>query len=133
MQVIQVKDIVTLTAAFVGVRFNFKNEKGVIEGRQVVLPALTAPGVGDLAVFISNKQNRPRWMRSPLLCYHGSYEAMGRRNDGGLWPCRQFLDKDGVEVIGWALVTPRMTDDPLFQRWVNEYDDLSDVLPALSF
>jgi hypothetical protein len=92
--------------------------------RQVVVPSLHAPGVGELAVFVSNREFRPQWMKSPTLAFHGRGEAMGLRNDGGLYACVDF-DGQGETDVRFALSKPRMTTDPMFQDWAIEGLDVT--------
>jgi hypothetical protein len=91
---------------------------------QTVVPSMHAPAVGDLAVFVSNKEFRPAWMKSPLLAFHGRGEAMGLRNDGGLYACVDF-DGYGETDVRFALSKPRMSTDPMFQDWAIEGLDVT--------
>lgn len=105
------------------VRLAFKVGAGPKE-RQVIVPSMHAPGMGELAVFVSNRENRPFWMKSPLLVFHGRGEAMGQANDGGLYACKDF-DGEGDTDVRFALMKPRMFDSLAMQDWATEGQDVT--------
>lgn len=111
--------------AFVQLQFTVTDDKKrEAEVKQVVVPSMHAPAVGDLAVFVSSREFRPQWMKSPLLAFHGRGEAMGLRNDGGLYACVDF-DGLGETDVRFALSRPGMSTDPMFQDWAIEGLDVT--------